>query len=83
MTCDQCRCMLYCVHGVAQWYNRTCLQLIGIIALATHMYGKATLNAPLLLKTLALYQMAIAAIAVSTLCHLPARSQAALCALLV
>ena len=71
VTCDWCRCILYFVHGVANWCDRAWLQLIGIIALATHMYGKATLNAPLLLKTLAVYQMAIAAIAVSTLRHLP------------
>lgn len=48
---------------VAPEQSRDYAPLIGIIALATHMYGKATLNAPLLLKTLALYQMAIAAIA--------------------
>ena len=50
VTCDWCRCILYSVHGVANWCDRAWLQLIGIIALATHMYGKATLNAPLLLK---------------------------------
>mmetsp|Transcript_19644 Transcript_19644/g.59420 ORF Transcript_19644/g.59420 Transcript_19644/m.59420 type:complete len:265 (+) Transcript_19644:128-922(+) len=42
--------------------NRDYAPVIGIIALVAHLYGQASLNASLLLKTVAVYQIGVAAI---------------------
>ncbi len=41
-------------------------QVLGILGLVAYQYGRTSLNAPLLLKTVAVYQITIAAIAVRT-----------------